>query len=154
MAAFLADGGIKMRAECVDVATLFPGCLIDRGTLVVDESKLMTPGDALHEAGHIALSPPEQRAQQFAFMSENDPGEEIANIAWCWAALLHLDIAPEDVFHATAYKRGDSSSIIDAARGGTYIGLPLLQYWGMTCDAATSRERGVDPFPHMLRWVR
>jgi len=154
MSAFLRSIGIDMRAAPVDVPTLFPGSLIDRGSLVIDESKLVAPGDALHEAAHIALSPPERRGLDFAFMDDATGGEELTTIAWCWAALLKLDIEPEDIFHGTAYKRGDSTSIIEAARKGVYIGFPLLQFWEMAFDAANARLRGVDPFPHMVRWVR
>lgn len=146
MAAFLTSIGIPMRAGVVDVPTIFPGSLIDRGGLVIDEAKLIAPGDALHEAAHIALAPPERRTNDYAFLNDADPGEEIATIPWCWAALLHLDIEPEAVFHSTAYPRGDSPSIIENARRGNYIGLPLLQYWGMA---------GIDPpFPHMRLWLR
>jgi hypothetical protein len=45
MAEFLESIGIEMRAGAVDVPTLFPGSLIDRGSLVIDESKLVAPGD-------------------------------------------------------------------------------------------------------------
>lgn len=154
MAAFLGMIGIEMRAGTVDVPTLFPGSLIERGSLVVDESKLIAPGDALHEAAHIALAPPERRGADLAFLDDADGGEELTTIAWCWAALLQIDVAPEDIYHGTAYPRGDSATIIDAARRGTYIGFPLLQAWGMAFDEANARLRGVDPFPHMVRWLR
>ena len=81
-------------------------------------------------------------------------GEELTTIAWSWAALLELDLPPEDVFHGTAYKGGDSSNIIDCARRGIYIGFPLLQTWGMAFDEPNARLRGVKPFPHMVKWIR
>jgi hypothetical protein len=114
MAAFLGTIGIDMRAGAVDVPTLFPGSLIDRGSLIVDESKLVAPGDALHEAAH--------------------GGEELTTIAWCWVALLEIDVAPEDIYHGRrirAVTRRRSSTPRDAGR-----------------------LRGVEPFPHMVRWVR
>ena len=154
MAAFLGSIGIEMRAGPVDVPTIFPGSLIDRGTLAIDESKLLAPGDALHEAAHIALAPPERRYADTAFLDHADGGEELTTIAWCWAALLQIDIAPEDIFHGTAYPRGDSPLIIESARKGTYIGFPLLQAWGMAYDEPNARLRGIEPFPHMVRWVR
>jgi hypothetical protein len=153
MAAFLGTIGIEMRAGAVDVPTLFPGSLIDRGSLVVDESKLIAPGDALDEAAHIALAPPERRAGDLAFL-EADGAEELTTIAWSWAALLKIGIEPEEIFHGTAYPRGDSSMIIENARRGIHIGFPLLQAWRMAFDEANARLRGVDPFPHMVRWVR
>jgi hypothetical protein len=154
MVSFLDTIGIEMRAGAVDVPTIFPGSLIDRGSLVIDEAKLVAPGDALHEAAHIALAPPERRAGDTAFLDGADGGEELTTIAWCWAALLRLDIAPEDIFHGTAYPRGDSEMIIAQARRGVYIGFPLLQAWQMAFDEPNARLRGVDPFPHMVRWVR
>ena len=154
MAAFLGSIGIAMRAGAVDVPTIFPGSLIDRGSLIVDEAKLLAPGDALHEAAHIALAPPERRGLDVAFLEGADGGEELTTIAWCWAALLEIDVPPEDIFHGTAYPRGDSALIIECARRGNYIGFPLLQAWGMAYDEANARLRGVEPFPHMVRWVR
>jgi len=154
MSGFLGTIGIPMIADRVDVPTSFPGSLIARGSLIVDEEKLVAPGDALHEAAHIALAPPERRRSDFSFLKEADGGEEITTIAWCWAALLVLNIEPQDIFHGTAYPRGDSSSIIAAARNGVYIGFPLLQFWGMSFDDANARVRGVEPFPHMVHWVR
>lgn len=62
MAAFLAGIGIEMRPGVIDRPALFPGSLISGGSLVIDESRLYAPGDALHEAAHIALAPLERRA--------------------------------------------------------------------------------------------
>jgi len=154
MAAFLGSISIEMRAGTIDVPTLFPGSLVSRGSLVVDESVLIAPGDALHEAAHIALAPPERRPDDFGFIEAATGGEELTTIAWSWAALLELDIQPEDVFHDIAYKRGDSATIIDCARRGIYIGFLLLQAWEMAFDERNALLRGVKPFPHMVKWVR
>src|SRR3977135_4374946 len=91
MAAFLGSIGIEMRAGAIDVPTLFPGSLISGGSLVVDESILVAPGDALHEAAHIALAPPSRRLTDAGMLDAADGGEEITTIAWSWAALLELD---------------------------------------------------------------
>ena len=154
MASFLESIGIEMRAGNIDVETLFPGSLIAHGSLVVDESRLIAPGDALHEAAHIALAPPERRSADFAFIEGEMGGEEMTTISWCWAALLELELQPEDVFHDIAYKNGYSERIIDCARRGIYIGFPLLQAWEMAFDEHNARLRGVEPFPHMVKWVR
>ena len=153
-ATFLHSIGIVMIARDVEVPTAFPGSLISRGTLIIDEAKLIAPGDALHEAAHIALAPPDRRAHDFAFLHDADGGEELTTIAWCWAALLEIGLEPEDVFHGSAYPRGDSPMIIDAARNGVFIGFPLLQAWGMAFDETNAALRGVAPFPHMVRWLR
>jgi len=76
MAAFLDSIGIRMRPGAVDVPTLFPESLIQRGDLIVDESLLIAPGEALHEAAHIAVSAPERRPLDAAFMKDIDGGEE------------------------------------------------------------------------------
>ena len=154
MSAFLESIGIGMRPGTIDVETLFPGSLISFGSLVIDESLLVAPGDALHEAAHIALSPPERRATDFAYIKKATGGEELTTISWSWAALLELDLQPEDVFHGTAYKRGDSEMIIESARRGVYIGFPLLQAWEMAFDERNAVLRGVKPFPHMVKWIR
>jgi hypothetical protein len=154
MAAFLAAIGIEMRSGGADVATLFPGSLIDHGALVIDEARLAAPGDALHEAAHIALAPPSRRRRDLAFLDDADGGEELTTIAWCWAASLEIRIEPEDIFHSTAYKNGDSDTIIASARREIYIGFPLLQTWGMAFDKQNAALRGVPPFPHMVQWLR
>jgi hypothetical protein len=154
MAAFLESIGIEMRPGVIDVPTLFPGSLISGGLLVVDESILLAPGDALHEAAHIALAPPERRSTDVGLIQGATGGEELTTIAWSWAALLELDLTPEEVFHGTAYKGGDSSNIIDCARRGIYVGFPLLQAWEMAFDEPNASLRGVKPFPHMVKWLR
>ena len=154
MATFLSSIGIEMRAGAIDVPTLFPGSLVAGGSLVIDESLLVAPGDALHEAAHIALAPPERRRTDFGYIDKATGGEELTTIAWSWAALLKLEIEPEDIFHGTAYKRGDSEIIIESARRGVYIGFPLLQVWGMAFDEQNAPLRGVKPFPHMVKWIR
>ena len=154
MATFLGSIGIEMQAGSIDVPTLFPGSLVSRGSLVIDESLLVAPGDALHEAAHIALAPPARRSADFGYIDKATGGEELTTIAWSWAALLKLEIEPEDIFHGTAYKRGDSEMIIESAKRGIYIGFPLLQVWNMAFDEENAFIRGVKPFPHMVRWIR
>jgi hypothetical protein len=154
MATFLGTIGIEMRAGAIDVPALFPGSLISGGSLVIDESILVAPGDALHEAAHIALAPPERRSTDLGLIEAATGGEELTTIAWSWAALLELELSPEDVFHGAAYKGGDSSTIIDCGRRGIYIGFPLLQAWEMAFDEPNALLRGVKPFPHMVKWVR
>jgi hypothetical protein len=150
---FLRGIGIPIVEMPIDHPTVFPGNHIAHGTLLVDEAKTVSPGDTLHEAAHIALAPGDRRAADAAFLGA-DGGEELAAIAWCWAALKVIGLAPEEVFHSTAYPRGDSSAIIDAEKRGVYIGFPLLQVWGMAYDPEHARELGVEPFPHMVRWLR
>ena len=58
---FLQEIGIPYIEETIAEETFLPGILIRRGTLVVDNEKLLYPGDILHEAGHIAAMTPEER---------------------------------------------------------------------------------------------
>ena len=154
IARFLRSIGIPVLGSTIETATVFPGTLISGGRLVVDETNVVAIGDPLHEAAHIALAPPARRASDAHFLHDADPGEELAAISWCWAASVKLDLEPHDVFHENAYPRGDSQTIIDAAQRRVFIGLPLLQAWGLAFDDETARARGLKPFPHMMCWMR
>jgi hypothetical protein len=130
-----------------DVAeSLLPGIAVRRGGLVVDEARLAHPGDLLHEAGHLALADPARRAMLDDV--GDDAGEEMATLAWSYAAARHLGLDAAVVFHADGY-RGGSEALIAAFEGGGGPGVPLLQWWGMTPG-----RQGKPPFPHMLRWLR
>lgn len=59
---FLADIGIPARRGDVPADSFLPGVQIANGGLVVDPLRLRWPGDVLHEAGHIAITPAPQRA--------------------------------------------------------------------------------------------
>jgi hypothetical protein len=154
MAAFVRGIGIDVRAERLPAETFLPGLDIRHGVIVVDEARLSDPGDLLHEAGHVAVADPAERGK-----ASLDPtsAEELATLAWSYAALRHLDLAPEIVFHPHGYK-GGAQALIDcftkAADRGVVLGVPLLAYYGMTVEAKLAAARGVEPYPHMLRWLR
>ncbi len=154
MADFLASIGIEMKAAVVTETTQFPGVLIDRGRLVVEESKIRAPGDVLHEAAHIALAPPARRPLDHGVLTGATGGEELTAIAWSWAALLKIGLAPEDIFHAGSYRNGFSSVVLEEGAKGNYIGFPLLLTWGMAYDEKYATLKGVPPFPHMVKWMR
>ena len=138
--------------------TFLPGLLIDRGLIVVDMKSLKYPGDLLHEMGHIAVMAPDERRRRKGDISKK-PADEMATIAWSWAALSHLAIEPEVVFHSSGY-RGGSENLISSFKspadegdtGG--VGVPMLRYYGMTPHLDEIQERGAKPFPHMLHWLR
>jgi hypothetical protein len=150
MVDFIRGIGIEVRVGALPDGTFLPGLDIQHGAIVVDEAKLAYPGDLLHEAGHIAVSDPATR--NGARLAPTD-GEEIATLAWSWAALRHLDLEPAVVFHPHGYKNG-AQALIDAFSSGGNPGVPLLQYFGMTVEPKFAAARGVTPFPHMLRWMR
>jgi hypothetical protein len=150
MAAFVRGIGIEVRAAELPDDTFLPGLAIRHGAILVDEPRLAYPGDLLHEAGHVAVAPSEQRSAPA--LSPSD-GDEIATLAWSYAALRHLDIAPDIVFHANGYK-GGGPSLAHAFSSGATPGVPLVAWYGMTLEAKDAAARGVEPFPHMLRWLR
>ena len=150
LAAFVRDIGLPVHAAALPADTFLPGLDIRDGALVVDEARLAHPGDILHEAGHIAVADPAERnAPRLA----PNAGDEMASIAWSYAALRYLDLDPATVFHPEGYK-GGSAAIIEAFVGGNTFGVPLLQFYAMTYEPRHAAAKGVAPFPHMLRWVR
>lgn len=150
--AFLNEIGIPTRPGRVGVGAVLPGIEVAQGSLVYDPAGLGHPGDLLHEAGHIAVALPERRAGFQADVG-SDPAEEMMAIAWSYAAALHIGIDPADVFHAGGY-RGGGNWIVENFAAGHFIGLPMLQYAGMTLDKTRAAHSGVAPYPHMLRWLR
>jgi hypothetical protein len=150
--AFLNTIGIVVRAGTAGAGAVLPGIEVVHGGLVSDPAALTHPGDLLHEAGHLAVAPPERRAGFHADVG-NDPAEEMMAIAWSYAAALHIGIDPVEVFHAAGY-RGGGASILENFAAGHFIGLPMLQYTGMALDKQRAAHSGVAPYPHMLRWLR
>ena len=157
IACFLVEIGLDMRHGAVPERALLPGIDVRDGALIVDEARLAHPGDLLHEAGHLAVTTPERRAAMNGNVAaadrDTEASEEMMAIAWSYAAALHLGIAPETVFHGDGY-RGGSESILECFTHGRYFGVPMLQYLGMACESKNAKARGVEPYPHMLRWLR
>lgn len=79
---------------------------------------------------------------------------ERAAIAWSYAAALHIGIEPAAVFHEGGY-HGKSAGLLRTYGVGVYPGAHLLESAGMTvANRRAAQERGVEPYPHMLRWLR
>ena len=152
IAEFLREIGLGIRAGAVEGKTALPGIDIDNGALVIDDDKLLYPGDLLHEAGHLAVVTAQRRAA-FHHDVGNDPAEEMMAIAWSYAAALHLGIDPAIVFHADGY-RGGSESILDSFRLGPGIGTPMLDYVGLAHGGTRPLPPGAKPYPAMIRWLR
>jgi hypothetical protein len=150
LADFIRGVGIGLRAAELPDPTFLPGIDVRHGVILVDEARLAHPGDLLHEAGHLAVT--EAAERKAAKLSPSD-GDEMAAIAWSWAALKHLDLDPAIVFHPHGY-RGASQAYIENFSLGRTFGQPLLQYYGMTFDVKKAAENGATAFPHMLRWLR
>lgn len=152
MCMFLRSIGIRVRAGELPDSTFLPGVWIEHGELVVDENRLLYPGDMLHEAGHIAVAVPERRATIVGDAGA-DAAEEMMAIAWSYAAVVHLGVDPYLVFHPVGY-RGQAQAIVESFQQGNVFGLPVLQWLGMTYDSAHASEHGVPPFPYMVHWLR
>ncbi|BDX07900.1 hypothetical protein [Planctobacterium marinum] len=148
--AFLSEIGISWRFGEIHGDSFLSGVQIYRGTLVIDTKKLKYPGDVLHEAGHLAIEPEISRAGLTDNVRECGQGdaEEMAAIAWSYAALKAISIPPNVVFHEEGYK-GASESILTCFETGGTLGQPLLSYYGM-CSPGT----GPDGFPNMSHWLR
>lgn len=153
---FVRSIGIPIRIGVISGDTVLPGISIESGGLVIDPETLLYPGDILHEAGHIAVAPPEIRRTMDGALDPKKDLEiagELMAIPWSYAACLHLGLAPSVVFHADGY-HGGGESITDNFSQGRYFGVPMLQWAGMTYEEKNAKENGIAPFPHMIKWIR
>ena len=149
---FIRSIGIEVNEGAMWHETLVPGIDIVHGALLIDEPMRCMPADLLHEAAHIALTLPAARSALDGTVSSS-PAEEITAIAWTWAASRHLDIDPADTFHEEVIS-GNGPTLLQNFTTGRYVGVPMLQYWGLAVEAKNAASRGVDAYPHMLRWLR
>ncbi len=148
---FLVEIGLEVTKVHLQQQTFLPGVSVAHGAILIDESRLQYPGDLLHEAGHLAVISAQQRKQAQDNVSKK-ASEEMMAIAWSYAALLHLRLEPSVVFHDGGY-RGWSESLIENFTQGRYIGVPMLQWIGMTVDEKRAKEVGIKPYPNMIKWL-
>jgi hypothetical protein len=145
--AFVRSIGLVVREARLPRTTFLPGLLIEAGELVVDRRRLHYPGDILHEAGHLAVTPAAERPTLGGNIIEQHPereGDEMAVLAWSYAASQALGLPIEVVFHPAGYK-GESDWLIQNMQSPQPIGLPLLVWMGLTTAA---------DFPRMTQWLR
>ncbi len=147
---FLRELGLEIRFAEIEESFL-PGIRLAPNRLLVDPARLRYPGDLLHEAGHLAVMPPSRRATTSAEAGP-DMGDEIAAQCWSYAAALHLGLSPTLVFHPEGYKGSAEALIQNYAQDG--VGVPLLQWMGLTLTPKQAAEANIPPYPHMLRWLR
>lgn len=156
LAAFIRSTGIEVRATPLGEDTFIPGIYLSKGNMLVDEEKLLYPGDLLHEAGHIALIPAGLRKYatgNVGEVAEIGDAYEVESIAWSWAAVIELGIAPEILFHDHGYK-GAPRQLLQTYQMGVYIGLKRLEDYGMAYSPQKAAELGVTPYPAMQKWLR
>lgn len=143
-------------------------------TLHVFTDTLMSPGDILHEAGHVAVVPSlfrdkikgdaeasirshiDDYMNTHAFHSDDGlfTENEIMRgclqcgegeaMAWSYAAAFAAGIPPESVFHDNSYD-GEGKSLIEMFSMGAHFGVHGLQAAKMTT---------VRTFPQMMRWFQ
>ncbi len=147
MTTFLTEHRIPNRLESIVEDCFLPGLSIKQGTLLIDSEKLSWPGDILHEAAHIALTPPSQRAALSGKL-EVSPADEMAALAWSYAAAVSLELDPHIVFHEGGYRSGGAQLVqqfgdVAAGRNPVAPGVPMLQWYRMT-----------QRFPEMNSWLR
>jgi hypothetical protein len=152
IADFLQAEGFCLQFAAVPQGSFLPGVAIHDGVLLIDPTQLLSPGDILHEAGHLAVLSPSDRSKASGRVGE-DGGMEMAAIAWSWAATLHLGIPASVLFHSGGYK-GGSAALIENFRAGRYIGVPLLEWLGMAYGEKRAQAMGTPPYPSMIRWLR
>jgi hypothetical protein len=150
LADFVTLVGIEVHPCSIDWKTQFPGLDIRSGAVLVDESQLIHPGNILHEAGHIAVHDPARRKESKFSPSK---GEELGALAWSYAAVVHLDHKSELVFYPGSFHGWDIALNENFAEG-RYVGVPLLHRYGMAVEPRLAPGLGVEPYPHMLRWLR
>ena len=149
---FIERLGIAVEVGEVPDDSFLPGCTVRYGKIIFNPDKVYT-GDLLHEAGHIAVSPPETRWTQEAI--EHNPAEEMATIAWSYAAALEMGLDPAILFHEQGYS-GGGGYLVPAfeSEPGNGPGVPLLAWYGMTAEPKHAAARGIPAYPVMTRWFR
>lgn len=147
---FVRSIGLEVHACTIDWKTQFPGLDIRAGAVLVDESRLIHPGNILHEAGHIAVHDPASRSHPKFSPTQ---GEELSALAWSYAATVHLGLSAEVVFYPGSYT-GWATALVENFAEGRYIGVPLLHRYGMAVEPRLAQEGGVAPYPHIIRWLR
>lgn len=154
--AFLENIGITTKYESFTEDGLLPGLKIENGTILIDIDKLLYPGDILHEAGHIAVVPANERqtlSNETIDSRKDNAAEEMMAIAWSFAACLHLQLDTSFVFHENGYK-GSASHIAENFKQGHYFGVPMLQWVGMALERKKEDTPDLPVYPAMLKWMR
>lgn len=153
---FLLEIGLEVIMSDIDGPTFLPGILVDHGRLLVDEARLKYPGDLFHEAGHLALASGDIRGTLSGEVIL--PGMQMATVeaaamAWSYAAALHLGLDPAIVFHKDGYL-GRAAGLLMNFQVGVYIGVNGLEDAGLTVTREKATDLSVEPYPHMIRWLR
>ncbi|PKB18667.1 hypothetical protein [Flavobacterium sp. 5] len=153
---FLNEIEITIIEKELDETTFLPGLTLGPNCIYIDFDKLLYPGDILHEAGHLAVTTAlERKLVGTEDMPKDWPtqGDEIGAILWSYAAVCHLNLPLEFVFHANGYKN-NSDWFVSNFKSGNYIGLPFLEWAGLTLSESRAALEGKKAFPIMQKWLR
>ncbi len=152
---FLRSIGLVVEPAVLHGDTFLPAVRIVEGGLRYDPERLQTPGDLLHEAGHIAITPANTRAALCDALDDQHADamtHEVEAIAWSWAALVHLGLPGEVLFHPAGYK-GQSAGLLLSYSLGVYPGAAGLARLGLCDLPAQAAVNGTQPYPDMHRWL-
>lgn len=149
---FIREIGIDVREGSRPEKPFMPGIWVQNGALLVDRAALLYPGDLLHEAGHLAVMPPDRRRNATGDIATN-PGEEMAAEAWSYAAALAAGIPLAILFHDNGY-RGNGPWLRELFAGGGTLGVPLLAWYGMTHMPGAEITDDAVVFPKLSTWLR
>lgn len=152
---FLEEIGIEVIEKQFE-SSFLPGLDLGSNCIYIDYDNLLYPGDILHEAGHLAVTTCQERKLVGTDQISSEwptQGDEIAAILWSYAALHHLQLPLEFVFHPNGYKNA-SKWYISNFSSGNYIGLPLLEWMGLCLGNEKAEKEKKSPFPAMQKWLR
>lgn len=149
--AFLKEIGLSVEERTLSEETFLPGVTIEQGAILYDPAALVFPGDLLHEAGHLAVVPPEERRELMANVGPNG-GYEMGAIAWSYAACVHLQLPLTTLFHPGGYK-GASDHLAEQFQSGHYIGVPILEWRGLTDYQRVPASESLAYYPKMKKWL-
>ena len=127
--------------------------MIQHGELRYQVEKLSAPSDLLHEAGHIAVTPPAYRKQLDGALSPDQAfagGGEIEAIAWSFAAATAIGMPLSELFHPAGY-RGQAPGLAMNFALGVYPGVHGLIGAGLAANLPIGKP---DSYPKLLRWLR
>jgi len=144
--AFARSIGVEVHEGELARSTRVPGVDIVSGCVQVDRAALQGIGDFLHEVAHVALTQPADRPALEEWVTGTE-AQEISALAWTWAAGQYLGLDPADVFH-DAVISGNGPTLRENFSAGQYVGVPMLQRWGLT------NAGGAPTYPRMDRWMR
>jgi len=153
---FLQEIGIEYHTTLDQFDSFLPGVKIERGKLMINLNNLISIGDVLHEAGHLACLPSQLRNSASGDLTVSLGPEytyEMGAMLWSVAAAYHIQISLKSVFHDLGYK-GDSAWLLQLYQSGNYLGLPLLQFLGLAYYDEEIESGLGKSFPTLKKWLR